>query len=172
MYPESPLDAFLSSAMVLFDARSMRNGMMTCKEPLRVGDNGKLQVWADPEKPKAGPNGVVDRRAPRTMYVAAADTAEGVHGGDPSYLSINRYDTGEQVLAWRGVTTPGDFAVLCCRLAREYNMAILAFERNNHGHAALLKAQELGYPNLYQDEQFRNGWNTDGQTRVTMLDDL
>jgi hypothetical protein len=53
---------------------------------------------------------------------------------------------------------------------------MLAVERNNHGHAVLLKVDELGYTSpmreLYYHDDEKPGWPTTPLTRPVMLAEL
>ena len=106
-------------------------------------------------------------------YVAGMDTSEGVEGGDPSGVGILRRDNCEQVAAIHGLASPSDMARLAVDLCKRYNNAVLAVERENHGHAALAKCVDLGYKKyLYSERSNRLGWSTNGITRPVMIDNL
>ena len=48
-----------------------------------------------------------------------------------------------------GTYTPREFANRICKLAKEYNDAELAVERNNHGHAVLMHLDTLKYGHVF-----------------------
>jgi hypothetical protein len=80
--------------------------------------------------------------------------------------------TGMQCAELRGHYAPQEFAARVAQLGREYNQALVAVERNNHGHAVLAHLQ-LGenYANLYEQGGQR-GWLTSSVSRPRMLSTL
>jgi hypothetical protein len=75
-----------------------------------------------------------------------------------------------------GQFSPEDAAKEAVALCREYNTALLAIERNNHGHSAINTAindPECNYrERLYVHDDKRHGWPTNTVTRPVMLDAL
>jgi hypothetical protein len=119
-------------------------------------------------------------------YACGVDTAEGV-GGDWSRACMFDVNTREQVGTLNTHRTkPEDFAEavnnFCCRFTeRDRPLPLLGVERNNHGHAVLMKLEQLQYPNLFFREKGtdehgnmmyddRPGWVTDKVTRPLMID--
>ena len=49
---------------------------------------------------------------------------------------------------------------------------LLGVERNNHGHAVLLRLEDLCYPNLFEAEDGRPGWKTTSSTRPILIDEF
>lgn len=103
-------------------------------------------------------------------YTVSADVAQGLIDGDFDYASVIDDETGEQVAYLHGTYTPGKWGELLVELATHYNNALLVIERNNHGHATLLKCQELFYMNLYVHEDSQYGWPTTAKTKPLMID--
>jgi hypothetical protein len=59
------------------------------------------------------------------------------------------------------------------RLGRRYNDALLAVERNNHGHAVLLELEHhRRYPRLYRHTDGALGWLMNAQTRPLAIQSL
>jgi hypothetical protein len=56
-------------------------------------------------------------------------------------------------------------------VARQYP-GIVGVERNNHGHALLLRLRQLGTPGIYRHDDGRDGWITSGKTKALMIDEL
>lgn len=119
-------------------------------------------------------------------YACGVDTAEGV-GGDWSRACMFDVATREQVATLNAHRlSPEDFAEalyhFCYRYtSRDRPVPLLGVERNNHGHAVLMKLEQLHYPNLFfrpkgTDERGnlirddRPGWVTDKVTRPLMID--
>lgn len=75
---------------------------------------------------------------PGRRYVLGADPAEGNPSSDPSALTVQDADTGEEVAALAGQFEPAVFAGHIATIATAYHGAGVLVERNNHGHAVLL----------------------------------
>lgn len=157
-YPEDDQSCFLTSSQAVMDLANIRNLLNNCSEPKM---DGCFKIYKPPEE--------------GDYYVCGADTAEGV-GGDNSSASLFNVRDREQVATIHGNFKPYDFAALLAELCRKYNMATLAVERNNHGHAVLLELNKhLYYENLYwtkdKDGNRKDlGWKTDMVTRPIMID--
>lgn len=119
---------------------------------------------------------------PGRTYVAGADVAEGVTGGDYSVMTIFDRESGEEVAFWRGYIPPDRFGGLLNKFGRFYNNALMVVEINNHGLTTVTALKNLMYPQLYfQPAKFdkmgtsysdRLGWKTSKVTRPLMIDDL
>ncbi len=167
-YPEDPSTCFLVSGSRFFDATLVDQLLRKLKPSIEERDGGQLRIFA---RPQAG------RR-----YVAGADVSEGVPGGDLSVLKILDAETMEEQLVLSGLWRPEEFAKRIDQICRQYNTALLAVERNNHGHSCLnTLANVLHYPNLYRHIDYDQragtssavlGWPTDLKTRPIMLDEL
>ena len=167
-YPETWQGAFVASADLFFPQAHLREGQMACRPPQHVEDGGRFCAWSEPR--------------PGVEYVAAADTSLGVSGGDASCLVIAERRSGRQVARWHGWEAPHIFGgVVIPKYCQRYNRCEVAIERNNHGHAVIVAAEQAGYRRLWRhpDHQGRKGrdenlvgWNTTGFTRDTMLDNL
>lgn len=166
-YPEDPETCFLSSGLPYFDSMVLRDiERNTIKEPLRE-DRG-LRVWQEP--------------VPGRDYVVGSDVSEGLTGGDYSVSIVLDASSGEQVAKLRGLWPIDHFATLTADLAHSYNSALLAVERNNHGHAALnVLLNQVGYENLYRHEEYNArmgeisrkwGWPTTTTSKPVLLADL
>jgi hypothetical protein len=161
-YPEDDETCFLQSGVCYFD----RDVIMSL-----------LEVVPEPVK-KAVPGGYIVKRRPAVpgrKYVAGVDTSEGLPGCDPNGIGILDKETGEQVAWAHGLFKIRELAELSVNLCREYNDAFLGVERNNHGHAVLEKVKDLGYGaphRCYHFSKGRPGWDTSGETRPIMIEDL
>lgn len=156
-YPEDDISCFLTSGRAPFDLSVLKPIFDKAKPPIKE-DRG-IRIYEEMQKGEA--------------YVIAADPAEGV-GGDKSAAQVFKVRTREQVASFNGDTKPSDFADLLVYLSTLYTRhqpILIGVERNNHGHAVLLKLDEvLQYPNLYRAKDERLGWKTDSVTRPLMVD--
>lgn len=119
-----------------------------------------MDGWRVYELPQAG-----------VQYVIGADVAEGLAGGDFDAAVVMRKDNGRVAAVLHGQWAPAVYAAKLYGLGRFYGDALLAVERNNHGHAVLLKLREWQYPALAWWDG-RPGWITNGQTKPVIIDRL
>jgi hypothetical protein len=182
-FPEDDSSCFIVGGYLFFDMKTVlwlqRNVLET---PGIHVPGGTEHIWSEPEE------GV--------EYVLGCDTSEGIPGGDNNGAGVMRKDTGEQVARVHGLFKPRVLAEHCKRLSLKYNGALMGIERNNHGHAVLLKLEELNYdkPHFYGGPLFyfekmgaksqsgtvgsgrkrmgKPGWDTNETRRQLMLDEL
>jgi hypothetical protein len=169
-YPEDAETCFLASGSAAMDLLKLQELMLRSAPPLS----------------EDGPTRIYRKYNNAHFYACGVDTAEGV-GADWSRACM--YDVND----WEQVATlncrrhsPADFAealfAFCHRFTeRGRPLPLLGVERNNHGHAVLMRLEEKLYPNLFfrktgtdergnQLRDERPGWVTDKVTRPLMLD--
>lgn len=173
-YPEDDETCFITSGTMYFDRETIADLLDTLpldRPPRCPGLAGYYVEWEPP--------------IPGDDYVIGADTSEGrgqwneesltTDGCDPCGLGVIHRKSGRQVAAAHGLFTPSELGTLCVQTAQRYNQALVGVERNNHGHAVVLKITELGYSyydQLYRDHDGAPGWVTDGASRPLLLDGL
>jgi len=181
-YPEDDITCFLTSGRMVFDLQSLQQAA------------ARIQAEAPPQRVRVLP----DRRggelglAPTTLliwrqpaegrsYVIGADVGEGLADGDASCAIVLERESGEQVAELHGRVPPERFAHLLHALGWHYRRAVLAVERNNHGHSVLNTLHNvLRYPLLYYHVRYDHrvgqqsilGWPTDQATKPILVDDL
>lgn len=171
-FPETDEEAFRTSGTKFFDYKKIHKLMLAAKKYIAANVSvEESDDFIQFEKPIKG-----------DIYAAGADTAEG--GGDCSVLKIINVTRNQEAFVYRARCGVDRFYKICDQWGRFYNRALLAVERNNHGHAVLLGLDETcRYPNLYKeqatikaiDDKFpkeKLGWLTSVQTRPLMLDGL
>lgn len=120
---------------------------------------------------------------PDRTYVAGADVAEGVTGGDYSVVTIFDRASGEEVAFWRGYLPPDRFGNLLDKCGKLYNTALMVVEINNHGLTTVTALKNKMYPQIYfrpvvkmdtmgVQMSDRMGFRTTKVTRPLMIDDL
>ena len=92
------------------------------------------------------------------IYVIGADPAEGNPNSDDSSATVMDVATGEEVALLAERLQPNTFADYIEKLAGFYNEASVLVERNNHGHAVLLKLAEDGFEGTMNGMDSRPGW--------------
>jgi hypothetical protein len=111
----------------------------------------------------------------RDVYVVGADVAEGT-GADADSATVLSKKTARTVATfWSDSIEPGDFGLALTYIGKIYGTALLAPERNNHGHAALRAIiTEAKYPigRVYHAQDDKPGWLTSSVTRPVMIDEL
>lgn len=160
-YAESPAACFLASGTTFFDVEVLLSLRSECQ------DTQEQLVRFEPPDPEHS-------------YVIGADVGEGVPDGSRSVGGVLDTVTLRQVAVLSGRWRPHDFAQRLVKLAREYNEAMIAVERNNHGHSVINTLQnQVGYPNLYRHLEYdraskthvqKVGYPTNVSTREILID--
>lgn len=172
-YPENDEEAFLTTGNKFFNGRKLLALLSEARSAANGGaeiERGEFHImWEKPSK--------------ACLYVAGADTAEGV-GADYSVLKILCVSCRQEAFMIRGHFSVDRFYELCDEWCRRYYKCILAVERNNHGHAVIQGLAKIcNYPNLYSENAMtrvlakefaepRYGWATDIKSKTLMLDQL
>ena len=153
-YAEDDVHCFLASGECIFDLERIEARLADCGEPSEGRDNGRLQLYL----PANG-----------HQYIVGVDPAGGGSEGDYACATVIERNTAMQCAELRGHFTPQELAGRVAALAREYNRALVAVERNNHGHAVLAHlARGEKYERLYEHGG-QLGWLTSAVTRPAML---
>jgi len=180
-YPEDDATCFLAGGGCCFDIDALQRiaariaagpgpghatGIRLGKESWMVAP-GRLLLWETPKDD--------------AEYVIGADVGEGLEHGDASCAVVLERRSGRQVAELHGQIAPDRFAHLLNALGRWYNRAVLAVERNNHGHSTLNTLRNVSrYPALYYHVRYDQGrhgrpvlgWPTDQATKPILVDDL
>lgn len=192
-FPSTPIEAFLVSGRRVFDAQDVMRAESRCKAPLIVYDmdpvTGERHKVSKPER--------LDEQGQRSLanmtlvwelpdeneeYAIGVDIAEGLEHGDRSSIDVVKQSTGEQVLHWFGHIDVEFLAELTAHIGRWYNMAYIGPERNNHGHAFILKLKDI-YPGsrIYaeqyidredEDETVKLGWLTTRHSKPILTEGI
>lgn len=188
-FPSYPSEAFLFSGRKAFDPRGLS---LTQKQCLPAIWSGDIKYFVPAKEAKYDDSELVERPEGMLLiwahpvegmdYVIGADVAEGLEHGD--YSSADVLDeTGMQVAQVHGHLDVDVFGRVLNWLGRYYNKAFLGVERNNHGHAVLMRLKDLGYPRLFVEERIEGrqeeqtatekvGWHTNQITKPFIIDNL
>lgn len=104
-------------------------------------------------------------------YLHGIDVAEGTNKGDFTVHAVFDRDTGEEVFCQRGRWPIDAASSKVHEVAKKYP-GIVGVERNNHGHAMLLRLRQLGTPGIYRHDDGKDGWLTSSRTKTVMIDDF
>ena len=163
-HPTTADESFLTAEGMAFDGEMVM--AIKEKQPIRTTKSG-WRIFVEPK--------------PGRRYIIGADPAEGV-GGDFSAGEVFDAVTLEQVAEYHSDSIePGKFGeFILPEGGRLYNNALIAIERNNHGHTVIDRIRRV-YSNLYMQIDFdkkknkktkRIGWNQNEHHRNLMLDNF
>jgi hypothetical protein len=169
-FAEDAETCFRASGECVFDLETVEARMRERPDPIESRDNGRLQVWwpalrGSREYCSGEPNGRGRR------YIIGVDPAGGGTDGDYACAQVIERSTGMQCAELHGHFTPRDLAVQVLALSKEYDDALIAVERNNHGHAVLAHLLNDGRENIYRSNR-QAGWLTTAASRPRMIENL
>ena len=191
-FPSTPLEAFLVSGRRVFSSVDMLKADSGTRPPLIIYDispvtGKKVKVAKPAHMDEAAQQSVknlllVWELPEKTDYAIGVDIAEGLEHGDNSSIDVVRKDTGEQVAHWYGKLDVELLAVLSKHIGLMYNRAYIGPERNNHGHAFILKLKDI-YPisRIYaeqyidradEDEKAQLGWLTTRHSKPILSESM
>lgn len=164
-YPTTPEEAFIGSGHPMFDQEIITKMLRNVRNGVVDGD----WVWYEPH-------------IESNIYAIGVDVAEGV-GQDSSTIVIMCFSENKaRVVAefCSNRIAPDVLAYEVKRGAEMYGNALVAVERNNHGHTTIATLKGI-YQNLYteivedkiEDKMTEKyGWHTNGGTKPKMFYEL
>src|SRR5438105_5731679 len=152
-FAENAATCFRASGECVFDADQIERALTECGEPMEKRDSGRLLTWFPPQAGK--------------QYIIGVDPAGGGSEGDYACAQVIERRTGMQCTELHGHFPPREMARKIAELGRLYNEALLAVERNNHGHGVLAHLRAEQYPNIFQQNR-QDGWLTSAASRPAM----
>ncbi|HKM47437.1 MAG TPA: hypothetical protein VJX69_07605 [Terriglobales bacterium] len=156
-FAEDPVSCFRASGECVFDLVAVEQALRGSGEPLELRDNQRLMIWLPVQTGRE--------------YVIGVDPAGGGVEGDYSCAEVIDRTLGTQCAELHGHWPPREFAQRLVELGKKYNTALLAVERNNHGHGVLAYLRMLQYPNVFM-ERDQDGWLTSAASRPAMIENL
>lgn len=157
-YAEDAASCFLASGECVFELQAIAKRVAELPAPTELRENGRIAVWLPPKLGRE--------------YIVGVDAAGGGTDGDFACAEVIERRTGVQCAELHGHFSPQELALRAARLAREYNDALIAVERNNHGHAVLAHlTTNCEYGNLYR-QNGQLGWLTSAATRPPMIENF
>jgi hypothetical protein len=152
-YAEDAASCFLTSGDSCFDAVAIERRLNAVPEPIATRRDGTL-IWLPP--------------LPGRRYILGVDTAGGGVRGDYSAIQVIERVSGLQCAELQHRMTPMQLAKTAAAVANEYNNALIAVERNNHGAAVLAHLENARYANLYTTKD-QTGWLTSLASKPVMI---
>jgi Terminase RNaseH-like domain len=163
-YAEDSESCFMASGDCVFDIEVVDRRMRETRTVVEQRDNAKLLVFFP------AING--DTGATAKEYIIGVDPAGGGSDGDFACAQVLERGSGVQCAELQGHFTPAELAARVAVIGREYNNALIAVERNNHGHAVLAQlTMHEGYNNVYYQGN-QAGWLTSAASRPRMLENF
>jgi hypothetical protein len=156
-FAEDPVSCFRASGESVFDMEAIERAYHGCGEPLEMRDNRRLRIWFPAQKGK--------------QYIVGVDPAGGGSDGDYSCAQVIDRETGMHCAELHGHFPPREMALKLVELAKTYNDALVAVERNNHGYGVLATVRGQGYLNVYKEGN-QDGWLTTAVSRPAMIENL
>jgi len=145
--------SFIGSGDNVFDAKLLEeiNKTMLCEPEAKLMGNA-LWIWKDP--------------VPGHKYIMAIDVSRG-DSEDFTTFQIIDFDNREQVVEYLGKVPPDVIAEIAYKWATMYSCFIVIDITGGMGVATSRKLVELGYKNLYYDNQSVDVmWNTNIQDKI------
>ena len=187
-YPEDVNTCWLVSGTPFFDPQMLAHLAENMTSSMLYEDNVRGMIPEGCTHVPGGYQMIWHPPVPGVRYSLGADTSEGLPGCDPCGLGIMDPE-GRQCASVHGLFNPRVLAHHIVRMHKMYNGALVGIERENHGHAVLLKVMDLGLRQSHRkggrlyyhsgskgktDEEKRQkaGWSTNAVTRPLMLDGL
>ncbi|MDE1163739.1 MAG: terminase [Acidobacteriaceae bacterium] len=154
-FAEDAESCFRATGTCCFEMEAICERLERVPGPVESRRGGALRVWL---RPRAG-----------REYVVAVDTAGGGIDGDFCAVQVLDRVTGMQCAELQERLRPAELARVSAELAREFNGALLAVERNNHGSGVLayLESTER-YTRLYR-QGGEAGWLTTMASKPEMI---
>ncbi len=163
-YAEDPESCFMASGDCVFDVEVIDRRMHESRNVVEQRNNATMLVYFPAI---SGDNGATAKE-----YIIGVDPAGGGSDGDFSCAQVIERRSGMQCAELQGHFPPAELAARVALIGREYNNALLAVERNNHGHAVLASLLlHEGYSNVYYQGN-QAGWLTSAASRPRMLENF
>lgn len=169
-FAEDSVSCFIASGECVFDLDIVQRRLAECssegarspasaaKGAIECRDHGRLLIFWPPR--------------PGASYIIGVDPAGGGCDGDYACAQVVDRLTGLQCAELHGHVPPRELAARVAALGREYNNALIAVERNNHGHAVLahLDASEHYDGAKVYEQHHQLGWLTSALSRPRMIE--
>ena len=137
-FAEDAVSCFRASGECVFELEAVEAALGAVSGPVETRENGRLAIWM----PARG----------ERKYVIGVDPAGGGVEGDYSCAEVIDRESGMQCAELHGHYPLRELASRVMELGKDYNSALLAVERNNHGVGVLAHLGTWGYPNLYEKD--------------------
>jgi hypothetical protein len=156
-YAEDARECFLASGECVFETQALEKAKAAAEEALQSYDNGRLLIWFPPQKGR--------------KYIIGVDPAGGGAEGDYACAQVIERTLGMQCAELHGHFPPFELARRVADLGAQYENALVAVERNNHGYGVLAHLKDMPYENLFE-QGGQLGWLTSAASRPAMIENM
>jgi hypothetical protein len=118
-FAEDPVSCFRASGESVFDMVAVDKALQGCSEPVEMKDTRQRRIYLPSQ--------------PGKHYIIGVAPAGGGCEGDYSCAEVIDQESRMQRAELRGHFPPRELASRILEVAKQYNDALLAIERNNHG---------------------------------------
>jgi len=154
-FAEDAETCFKATGDCCFEVEAIEERLAAVDGPSETRRGGALLVWLPP--------------MPDKKYLIALDTAGGGLDGDFAAIQVIDLETGMQCAELQQRLRLLDQASVAAELAKEYNKAVIAVERNNHGSAVLAYLDTVEhYIHVYAQDGSA-GWLTTAGNKPGMI---
>lgn len=170
-YPEDDVSCFLVSGTTWFDMTIVTALLAVVPPPLEVRRGGEIEIYEAPRE--------------QDDYVIGADVGEGLTERNFSVGGVLNRRSQKQAAVIGCRMDPGTFAHELAKLGKEYKTgdtpALIAVERNNHGHSVLNTLKNtIHYPRIFRMREYdatrrkmlKLGFETTKSSKPILLQDL
>ncbi len=154
-FAEDAESCFKTSGDCCFETGAIERRLAEAPDPIGIDRNGSLYTWFPPLGGK--------------KYIVAVDTAAGGSDGDYAAMQVIDVKYGQQCAELQKRMSPLEQARTAAELARHYNHAKIAVERNNHGSAVLAYLENSEHYEDVYESRGQAGWLTTASNKPTMV---
>jgi hypothetical protein len=154
-FAEDAETCFKATGECCFEIPAVEARLAELGEPVSTCRNGALQIYLPPIEGKE--------------YLVGVDTAGGGAHGDFAAVQVIELESGMQCAELQQRLGTLALAQVSAELAREYEGAMIAVERNNHGAGVLAYLDSMEhYANVYEQNGLA-GWLTTAGSKPGMI---
>jgi hypothetical protein len=154
-FAEDAESCFKASGECCFEMEKVESRLASLSEPVEMRRGGALHIWLPPVAGKE--------------YLVAVDTAGGGADGDFAAVQVIEVGSGLQCAELQQRLGTLELARVSAELAKEYDGALIAVERNNHGAGVLAYLDSVErYARVYEQMGVA-GWLTTAGSKPGMV---
>ncbi len=156
-YPCSEEEALSApKSTCFFDRDAIGDMLKECRQPIEIRYGGKVKIFKHSSTGR--------------KCCFAIDSSEGQD--DPSCGIIQDWATEEDLAVFHGKMSLDEQSKIAYELYKEYNEPFFSVERNAGGLTLIEKLKNLGIKNWYCYKENKEGWWTQHQNRIVMLNEF
>lgn len=154
-FAEDAETCFKATGECCFDVAVVEKRLGELRDPVETRRGGAMHLWLPPVH--------------GAEYLVAVDTAGGGSEGDFAAVQVIEMQTGLQCAELQQRLGALELARVAAELAREYNGATIAVERNNHGSGVLAYLDSMERYHRVYEQHGVAGWLTTAGSKPGMV---